>query len=256
MTTPVFGETYAAAYDILYKDKDYDGECNLLERIFRQYRAAPVRKVLDIGCGTGNHALRLAQRGYAVSGVDRSAAMIQIARRKAHECGLRVCLNQADAKSLDLAETFDAVLMMFAVLGYQQQQEGVLQLLRAARKHLAAAGLLIFDVWYGPAVEAQRPGRRARTVETDGQKVVRTASAQLDAEKQICSVQFHVRHFKGNSLIRETRERHSMRYFFAKELSAALQSCGLRLLRLGAFPNFDHDANESTWNVLAVAEAV
>ena len=61
--TESFGPEYADAYDALYADKDYDAECDLLERIFRRV-GRPVRTVLDLGCGTGAHAVRLAQRGY------------------------------------------------------------------------------------------------------------------------------------------------------------------------------------------------
>ncbi|MCX8108650.1 MAG: methyltransferase domain-containing protein, partial [Verrucomicrobiae bacterium] len=70
----VFGEIYAEAYDSLYKEKDYDLEVSLLERLFQEYRAGAVHRILDVGCGTGNHAIRLAQRGYQVTGVDQSLA--------------------------------------------------------------------------------------------------------------------------------------------------------------------------------------
>ena len=80
--TDVFGQEYAAAYDLLYADKDYDAECDLLERIFRE-SGRPVRTVLDLGCGTGAHAVRLAQRGYEVVGVDLSEDMLRIARDRA-----------------------------------------------------------------------------------------------------------------------------------------------------------------------------
>jgi hypothetical protein len=46
-----------------------------------------------------------------------------------------------------------------------------------------------------------------------------------------------------------------MRYFFAPELALFLESSGFRSLRLGAFPNFDREPDETTWNVLATATA-
>lgn len=71
-----FSTDYAAVYDALYADKDYSSECDLLEQVFREHAARPIRRILDLGCGTGGHALMLAQRGYDVVGVDGSAAMI------------------------------------------------------------------------------------------------------------------------------------------------------------------------------------
>src|SRR5918999_826846 len=81
--TELFGSEYADAYDVLYKDKDYVEESRLLDRLLQTYGNGPVRSVLDLGCGTGNHALPLAKRGYAVVGVDRSAGMLKSARKKA-----------------------------------------------------------------------------------------------------------------------------------------------------------------------------
>ena len=76
----VFGRDYAAAYDDLYQDKDYVAECDLIERVFETYGQGPTRRVLDLGCGTGGHAVILAKRGYDVVGVDRSPEMLERAR--------------------------------------------------------------------------------------------------------------------------------------------------------------------------------
>src|SRR5262245_61803769 len=102
----IFGETYALAYDLLYRDKDYDGETELLGRVFHKYAAQPVRSILDLGCGTGNHALRLAAQGYRVVGIDRSAEMLDIANQKARDQLTDVSFYQADVRNADLGQTF------------------------------------------------------------------------------------------------------------------------------------------------------
>ena len=79
----VFGPEYAGTYDALYKDKDYLEECGLIDRLLKTYGDRPVRNILDLGCGTGNHALPLAQQGYEIVGVDRSNTMLDRARKKA-----------------------------------------------------------------------------------------------------------------------------------------------------------------------------
>jgi SAM-dependent methyltransferase len=111
----VFGRDYAAAYDNLYRDKDYLAECDLIEWVCKTYATGPVRRVLDLGCGTGGHAVVLAEREYLVVGVDRSPEMLERARAR----GSSARFEQGQIASVDLGETFDAVLMMFAVLGYQ-----------------------------------------------------------------------------------------------------------------------------------------
>ena len=80
----VFGSVYADAYDLFYRDKDYAAESDLIECIFQTYGDGAIRSILDlVGCGTGNHAIPLAQRGYEVVGIDRSENMLDQARREA-----------------------------------------------------------------------------------------------------------------------------------------------------------------------------
>ena len=46
----VFGPIYADVYDLLYHDKDYVAECDLIECVFQTYGDGPIRSVLDLGC--------------------------------------------------------------------------------------------------------------------------------------------------------------------------------------------------------------
>ena len=72
-----------------------------------------VRSVLDTACGTGWHAIALAQRGYTAAGCDASRAMIERARTNAAQAGVSVRFETADLKRLDLfAEKFGAVLCL------------------------------------------------------------------------------------------------------------------------------------------------
>jgi len=60
--------------------------------IERQLQAVGARRVLDAACGTGVHAIALAQRGYQVAGADLSAGMIERARANAAAAGVGVRL--------------------------------------------------------------------------------------------------------------------------------------------------------------------
>jgi cyclopropane fatty-acyl-phospholipid synthase-like methyltransferase len=70
-----------------------------------------VGRVLDVGCGTGEHALMAASLGYEAVGVDMSMRAIDLAKTKATERGVEVRFVVADALHLvDLGEQFDTVL--------------------------------------------------------------------------------------------------------------------------------------------------
>ena len=57
-------------------------------------------RILDVGCGTGRHAIELAKRGYSVTGVDLSDSMLQQAMEKAHGEKVSVNFLKADAREL------------------------------------------------------------------------------------------------------------------------------------------------------------
>ena len=256
--TELFGPDYADAYDTLYQDKDYVEECKLIDRLLQVYGNGPVRTVLDLGCGTGNHALPLAQRGYEIVGVDRSAGMLESARKKAisQQINGKANFYQDDIRSVQLQRAFDASIMMFAVLGYQLENRDVLAALRTARKHLHSGGLFIFDVWYGPAVLCQGPSERVKVIPTDRCQILRVASGELDIQRHLCKVSYRLWKIEGERLAGQTEETHRMRYFFPLELDLFLESSGFIPVRLGAFPEFDRDPDTTTWNALALARAV
>lgn len=254
MSTSVFGAEYAAAYDQLYRDKDYQAECDLLERIFDRFARGAVRRLLDLGCGTGNHALPLAARGFDVVGVDRSNEMLDIARGRAFS---PVRFELGDVTSVRLGESFDAALMMFAVLGYQVRTDDVTAALRTARAHLTPGGLFVCDVWYGPAVLAQRPADRTRVLDlAGGGQLIRVASGELDVHQDACLVRYRVWSIDDRRVTTETREEHLMRYFFEPELAYLLAQSGFELAHIGAFPDIDAPPDDHTWNVAIVARAV
>ncbi|WP_109106231.1 class I SAM-dependent methyltransferase [Azospirillum sp. TSO35-2] len=256
----IFGPAYAAVYDALYGEKDYGGESDLIAHLLAMHADSPVASVLDLGCGTGGHALPLAARGLRVTGVDRSPAMLARAREKSAGMAAAAVAApdfiEADVRTLRLGRVFDAAIMMFAVLGYQHDDDALLATLASVRRHLPLSGLFLFDIWYGPAVLAQRPGDRVRSISHADERIFRTTRSELDIRAQICRIDFHVLRLAGDRVVGEDRETHAMRFFFDRELDLALAACGFRLEALRAFPDIGREPDETTWTVIGIARAL
>lgn len=251
----VFGSGYANAYDTLYHDKDYSGECDMIEGILGRYGESPTRSIIDLGCGTGNHTIPLSERGYEVLGVDCSQEMIDTAKMKAKSKNISCSFHLADIRQLDLKRKFDTVIMMFAVLGYQLENTDVLAALKTARRHLNPDGLLIFDVWYGPTVLAQRPTDRIKIISTPNNRIIRAASGDLNVRHHTCTIHYRLWQMDGNILTAETEEEHRMRFVFPQELKLFTRIAGFKFKHLGSFPDFENCPGEDTWNVVSICVA-
>ena len=125
---------YAARFAALAAaGADVHGEATLCASLL-----GPGGRVLDAGCGTGRVAVRLAEQGYPVTGVDIDAAMLGVAREAAP--GLRWV--QADLVDLDLGETFDLVLAAGNVIPLTTEGTEAMVVARLAA-HVAPGGLLV-----------------------------------------------------------------------------------------------------------------
>jgi SAM-dependent methyltransferase len=257
VVTGSFDRAYSDQYDALYRAKDYGAECDVIKELFRRYGTGTVDTVLDLGCGTGSHALLLSDSGYSVTGVDRSVAMLEHARAKAAaRQGVRApAFVEGDLRTVRLGRTFDAVLMMFAVLGYQLSNEEVMAALRTVREHLRPGGLLVCDVWFGPGVLCIGPSDRLRVVEDGQDQVIRAASGTVDAMTHTCRVRYQVWRLAGDRLVSRSAEEHVMRYFFPLELEHYLGQCKLQLCAIRPFENLESVPGSDTWNVWVCARA-
>jgi SAM-dependent methyltransferase len=255
---PVFDSQYADQYDRLYAQKDYRQECDLVEAAATRFAGARPATILDVGCGTGQHAIELAARGYQLTGVDLSAAMLEHAQSKS--AGLPAAARprwlQGNARDFDAGATYDMAIMMFAVVGYLTTNEQVLEGLRNIRRHLASGGIFACDFWFGPAVLTDRPTDRVRTMPTARGEVIRTTRTQLNIVDHTADVSFRLWETQGMQLLSDTSETHRMRYFFPQEFALLLSCADFELLQLSAFPSLDAQLTDATWNAFSVARAV
>lgn len=135
----------AKYYDALMSGTDYAKWADFYEKCFDKYGAS-VKKIVDIGCGTGSITTELAARGYAMTGVDISAEMLALAERKAEARGARVRYAEQDMVCLDTGAEADAVICSFDGINYLTETADVRACFSSVAETLAQGGLFIFDV--------------------------------------------------------------------------------------------------------------
>lgn len=142
----IYGEQrLAQAYDELNPWSGWDD-------LYREMARAGGGPVLDIGCGTGTFACRLAREdGLEVTGLDQAAAMLAVARAKPEGAG--VTWIEADACGFDLGRCFAFIVMTGHAFQALPDEAAMLAVLSNAARHLAPGGRFAFDT-RNPAARA------------------------------------------------------------------------------------------------------
>lgn len=101
--------------------------------------------VCDLGCGTGEMCLRLAQEGYDVIGVDLSEDMLNIAREKCDRAGYDVLFLRQDISKLDMFGTVDVFVCMTDTINHITDRKSMLNMVRSFNNFLNPGGIFVFD---------------------------------------------------------------------------------------------------------------
>ncbi len=189
----------------------------------------PGQEILDLCCGVGRHTIPLAKAGYKVTGLDASAKLLEIAKRRAEAEGLKVEFLQGDMRAIPFKDRFDAVLNLWNSFGYLEDDEEHLRVLKSVAGALQPGGRFLLDVlnrdW---VVRNFQPGEEHR--EIGG--VVEINRYQFDsaAGRDIMETTYIV-----DGVEREFT--HSCRIYTLQELNLLLDMAGLKMCQ--AYGGFD-----------------
>lgn len=231
VTSPLLFDRWAELYDATYaaKGKDYRGEAARVLALARErLPGGAVRSLLDVACGTGEH-LRWLRDEVAVAGVDRSEAMLSVARRKLP--GVR--LERSDMTAMRLGRRFDVVTCLFSSVGYLADEPALRVAVRRMAEHLEPGGLLVVE----PALTPERlqpPRTSVLEFPCGGARVRRTTSARHDGD--VLRIRFEYEIDSGGRAERLTEEQ-PIRLFTDGSYRAAFESVGIEV---------DHDPHGLT----------
>ena len=246
MTSPEPFNAYSRYYDLLYRDKDYAAEVDYVQGLLERYGVTG-HELLEFGSGTGRHGRLLAERGYRVRGIERSAEMVaQAVATDGFSC------QQGDIRVVSLGRSFDAVLSLFHVISYQVSNADVRGVFATAAGHLQNGGLFVFDVWYSPAVYAQRPEVRVKRLAEGDLKITRLAEPVIYPNENRVDVNYTIfADDAGSDACQTFTENHPMRHFSLPELDLLAAVTGFERVCAEAFLTGEAPGEE-TWGVCLV----
>jgi SAM-dependent methyltransferase len=250
-------EGSAAYYDEMYSDKDYVGEVAYVEGLMREFAGPGELSILDLGSGTGKHAVELALRGHSVRGVDRSEQMVGRAEARksalSEQARAKVGFSVGDVRSVRLGSQFQVVLALFHVASYQTTNQDLKDFLETARLHLRPDGILIFDFWYGPAVLSEQPEVRVKRAETAERWVVRIAEPVTHFEESCVTVKYEIVDcLKKTGAVTKVNEEHKVRFFSLPELHLFAELAGFEILSTREWMKASGPTNRA-WSVCIIA---
>ena len=246
MTSSSLFDSYSRYYDLLYRDKDYVAEVEYISNLLTRFNISGP-ELLEFGSGTGKHGCLLAERGYKVTGIERSPEMVSQAKvTEGFSC------QQGDICTIQLGQTFDAVLSLFHVVSYQVSNEALQAVFSRAADHLKSGGLFVFDVWYSPAVYAQRPEVRIKRMADCSVEIMRIAEPTMYPNDNRVDVKYTIfeRNIATDAFLTFT-ENHPMRHLSLPEIDLLAEVSGFECLKAEAFLTGDQPS-EDTWGVCFV----
>jgi ubiquinone/menaquinone biosynthesis C-methylase UbiE len=101
--------------------------------------------ILDLACGTGRHAVKLAKQEFAITGLDFNKEFLKLARQASKKSEVQLKLVQGDMRSLPFRNKFDGVICMYTSFGYFNDN-GNLQTLKSISYSLKQDGYLLLDL--------------------------------------------------------------------------------------------------------------
>ena len=226
-------------------------------------RSPPKYEILDLGCGTGNHALELARRGHSMVGIDISRNSLRSAKKKlarTKELKGSVHLFQQDLRQIALNKRFDAVMALFGVLSYIEKKKELEQIFRRVRGHLRPGGLFLGEIWQLSGVIPGFKSRNTGTDETRKIEVIRRAASRTSRMPGIFDIEmdFQIRDIRKDKIVDEFLEHHYLHAYDLTEFQELIETAGFE--HIGFFDSDGrkkglNDINEKTLRAFFISRS-
>ena len=233
--------------DFIYDADIYDGLNKFLSDLEFYKKWLPQNKeakILELCCGTGRLTIPIAKDGYDIKGVDYTSSMLERAKEKALQAGLKIDFNEADIRELNLGEKFDLIFIPFNSIHHLYKNEDLFEALNTVKNHLKDNGLFLSDC-FNPNIQYIVENERKRHVmaeytTNDGRSVLIKQSMHYESASQINRIKWQ--YFIDGAF--HSVQNMDMRLFFPQELNSYLHQAGFNVIhKFGDFTEGEFNDN-------------
>jgi ubiquinone/menaquinone biosynthesis C-methylase UbiE len=209
----------AELYDAIYHFKNYQHESERLRALIERF-VPGARTLLDVACGTGEHAKFLKDH-YAVDGLDLNNCYLEAARMK-NPSGKFI---HADMIEFDLGRSYDVVSCLFSAIGYLKDLEPLQRAIGCMARHVRPGGALLIEPWVTP--ERWQSGTLSvNTGQTPDGLVSRMALSRREGNRSVISLHYLYGTRQG---VRYYGDQLELGLFTTEEMMQAFELAGMRV---------------------------
>ncbi len=238
---------YHKYYDAIYQNKDYKKETNLVFNLSRKFGIKSPQKILEIGCGTGNHTRLLSKKGINLVAIDTDLEMVKIAKKKLGDSP-NVKILHTPVESLK-ERNFDLAIAMFNVVTYITDTEGLHSFMRGVSRVLGKGSIFVFDMWNGVAAIKDPPGSKNTSLKYKGKTINCKLTSKTDFFNQTTTLNYFIkatddeRTEKGDFSFTQT-------LWTPMQVRSAFQEAGLEEVLCSPLLQPNKKATASDWKIM------
>ncbi len=238
----------AKTYDQM-QEIDYPQFVDYYQELFKKFNCNP-ELVLDLGCGTGNITLEMANRGYDMIGLDASMEMLEVAQEKAREQGKDILFLNQDMSAFELYGTVGAMVCALDGVNYLTEDGQLKEMLSLLHCYLDPGGLFIFDLNTEYKFRHILDGK---TFVYDTEEAYCAWSNEYDEEEKICYFDLNFFFQNQDGTYQRQDEYQEERAYGVEEIKKTIAECNLTCL--GIFDNLSLEpAKENSERIFVVVK--
>jgi len=223
----------SAYYDLLYSNKDYNRECELIKKY------STGKKLLDVGAGTLSHSIILSNHFEKILATDFSESMINQGIQKVEKLGIKnIRTHVGPLSEVLLIQKHDTVISMFNVVNHIVKLSDLVKYFSEIHNSLEVDGTFIFDCWNGVNCMIDTPKEYSKKEFFEvGHTIISETQTTTDKLNSICTMDTKISIFDDSTLLETIDFQLKHRLWSLDLLKEILSEIGFEFVKI--MPHFD-----------------